>query len=66
MRIATDQNEWDEEIDRRAQEYFEAARAQGSLLADADLMAEARGLADRDLRRVQALADEEIADDDEP
>jgi len=66
MRITTEPNQWEEEIDRRAQEYFETARAEGSLLKDTDLMNEARGLAERDMRQVQALADEEIATDDEP
>jgi hypothetical protein len=66
MRITTEQDQWEEEVDRRAQEYFETARAEGSLLPDADLMKEARGLADRDMRHVQSLADDELPAEDEP
>lgn len=64
MRITTEPDPWEEEVDRRAQEYFETARAEGSLLSDADLMEEARGLAGRDMERVRALADEEIPAED--
>jgi hypothetical protein len=64
MRIITDPDQREEEVDRRAQEYFESARAEGSLLSDSDLMTEARTLADRDLRHVEALADEEIPDEE--
>ena len=65
MRILSEEELWDEEIERRAQNYFESARAEGSLLKDEDLMAEARALAERDAGRVQAQADEEIEPDEE-
>ena len=64
--FTTEPDHWEEEVDRRAQEYFENARAEGSLLSDADLMNEARGLADRDMRQVRALANEEVAEGEEP
>ena len=66
MRIISHEELYDEEVERRAQTYFESARAEGSLLRDEDLLAEARILAERDLQRVQAIADEEIDLEDEP
>ena len=66
MRIISPEELYDEEVERRAQSYFESARAEGSLLKDDDLLAEARILAQRDLERVQALADEDVELDEEP
>jgi hypothetical protein len=65
MRIIPEEELYDEEIERRAQVYFEAARAEGSLLRDDDLMTEARALAERDILRVRALADQELDNDDD-
>ena len=56
----------DQEIERRALTYFESARSEGSLLSDDALMAEARDLAERDVKRTEALADEEIDLEEEP
>ncbi|MDQ2985110.1 MAG: hypothetical protein M3R13_00120 [Armatimonadota bacterium] len=66
MRIFSEEELWDEEIERRAREYFETARAEGSLMGDTDLLAEARTLAERDLQRVHQLADAETEPDEEP
>lgn len=65
MRIFSEEDLWDEEIERRAREYFETARAEGSLMGDADLLAEARTLAERDLQRLHQLADEETEPEEE-
>ncbi len=60
MRIIPEEELYQEEIERRALTYFESARSEGSLLSDDALMAEARDLAERDVKRTEALADEEI------
>jgi hypothetical protein len=65
MRIISQEELYEEEIERRAQNYLESARAEGSLLKDEDLLAEARELAARDVRRIESLADEELDLDDE-
>ena len=66
MRIIPEEELYQEEIERRALTYFESARSEGSLLSDDALMAEARDLAERDVKRTEALADEEIDLEEEP
>lgn len=66
MRIIPEDELYQEEIERRALTYFESARAEGSLLSDDAIMAEARSLAKRDMERTEALADEEIEPEEEP
>ncbi len=66
MRIIPDEELYQEEIELRALTYFESARSEGSLLSDDALMAEARDLAERDVKRTEALADEEIDLEEEP
>ena len=65
MRIDHEEESYQEEIDRRAQDYYESARAQGSLLPEEDLLTEAHRLAERDMKRVEALADEELDTEEE-
>ncbi|HET6645460.1 MAG TPA: hypothetical protein VFG65_08185 [Fimbriimonadales bacterium] len=60
MRIDHEEESYQEEVDRRARDYYESARAQGSLLPEEDLLTEARRLAERDMKHIEALADVEL------
>ncbi|MEO7453299.1 MAG: hypothetical protein ABIV13_00875 [Fimbriimonadales bacterium] len=66
MRIISEDELYEDEIERRALTYFESARSEGSLLSDDALMAEGRLLAKRDVERTEAFANEEVEIEDDP
>lgn len=55
----------DEELEARAWEHYEKAREQGSILPEAQLIAECRKIAHEDLQRLQATGDEPLPIGDE-
>lgn len=53
----------DEEIERRAWDYFEVARAEGSKLSDEALIEQCRQMAKNDIEQLSGTGDEVVPDD---